>query len=247
MIADRVNERMQLLGLSQHALARKVGVSQPAIKKLCDGNVLKPRFIVELAEALEVTVEWLNTGNGEKEAPAVNYLKKKISTVSQPVLLLGTAQAGQWIEVGQSDEATYIHLPLRDDVDPAAYHALQVKGNSMNKTALVDGSTILCLDLFNYPGPLESGMHVVVQRYDGMHTYELTVKELQISPDGNAWLYPRSTDPSFKPLKFDLKTLTDDGHIDHDAQVAIRSVVVGVVPPLGLIPVDKKPADHPQN
>ena len=66
-LAERINTALQTKGLSVKALARQVGVSYPAMKKITKGETLNPKFLFEIAEALNVSVEWLKTGEGSSE------------------------------------------------------------------------------------------------------------------------------------------------------------------------------------
>ena len=63
-LAQRLKVIMNEQGISQNALARMVGVTQPSIKKIIDGDTLEPKKILEIANALGVSVEWLKTGKG---------------------------------------------------------------------------------------------------------------------------------------------------------------------------------------
>lgn len=64
-LAQRLKFVMDEQGISQNALARMIGVTQPSIKKVLDGNTLNPKNILEIAEALNVSPEWLKTGKGD--------------------------------------------------------------------------------------------------------------------------------------------------------------------------------------
>lgn len=66
-LAERINIALQTKGLSVNALARQVGVSYPAMRKITKGETLNPKFLFEIAEALNVSVEWLKTGEGSSE------------------------------------------------------------------------------------------------------------------------------------------------------------------------------------
>ena len=66
-LAERINTALQTKGLSVNALARQVGVSYPAMRKITKGETLNPKFLFEIAEALDVSVEWLKTGEGPSE------------------------------------------------------------------------------------------------------------------------------------------------------------------------------------
>ncbi|HAK2502249.1 TPA: helix-turn-helix transcriptional regulator [Salmonella enterica] len=63
-LSDRLNKAMELAGMSQGALAKASGVSQPTIWRLTSGNARGSTKIVEIANALGVNSEWLSTGIG---------------------------------------------------------------------------------------------------------------------------------------------------------------------------------------
>jgi len=63
---ETVRELREALGLSQSALARRIGVTPQAIQQLEDGKVRDPRYIVALAEVLGVAPSALA---GRREAP----------------------------------------------------------------------------------------------------------------------------------------------------------------------------------
>lgn len=77
-LAQRLKVIMDEQGISQNALARMVGVTQPSIKKIIDGDTLEPKKILEIANALGVSVEWLKTGKGEQ--PSFSQAVENIDT-----------------------------------------------------------------------------------------------------------------------------------------------------------------------
>jgi len=72
-LADRVNFKMNELGIDQYELALKVGVSQPAIQKIVCGKTKEPRKMLQIAHALGTTVAWLQNGKSpvDTELPPV--------------------------------------------------------------------------------------------------------------------------------------------------------------------------------
>ncbi|MDF7211069.1 helix-turn-helix domain-containing protein [Proteus mirabilis] len=64
-LAERLSRAMSLRDIGQGELARKVGMSQPAIFKLVNGETKTSRKIVEIALVLEVNPAWLQCGEGE--------------------------------------------------------------------------------------------------------------------------------------------------------------------------------------
>lgn len=61
-LADRINKRMDELGIDQMMLAKIVGISQPSISAICSGETKNPRKILEIATALGTTPFYLKNG-----------------------------------------------------------------------------------------------------------------------------------------------------------------------------------------
>ncbi|WP_394239909.1 helix-turn-helix domain-containing protein [Vibrio astriarenae] len=59
--------RRTLADLTQLELAEKIGVKQPTISALEKDESSTTRYIVEIADALNVNAHWLNTGRGRME------------------------------------------------------------------------------------------------------------------------------------------------------------------------------------
>ncbi|MDH2997210.1 hypothetical protein A1D22_05930 [Pasteurellaceae bacterium LFhippo2] len=68
-LGTRLKARRKELGLTQTALAEKIGVSQNAIQKIEAGG--DTMHLIKLAEALKVDPIWLSTGKGESNPVAV--------------------------------------------------------------------------------------------------------------------------------------------------------------------------------
>ncbi|MEH4988142.1 helix-turn-helix transcriptional regulator [Enterobacter asburiae] len=62
--AERLQSAMKSAGMSQAELASRVGISQPAVWRLVAGQTNTSRRLVQIAQALGVTPEWLSTGEG---------------------------------------------------------------------------------------------------------------------------------------------------------------------------------------
>lgn len=140
-LADRLNDRMAGIGMTQERLAEKAGVSQTTIHKLCTGKAAQTRKLVAIATAIGVRPEWLETGQGPMEGIAqvrssVIHLGPSAVPVQrpsgQPVPLLATVPAGNWREVvdayamGGADS----YVMALEDVGAHGF-ALRVEGNSM--------------------------------------------------------------------------------------------------------------------
>lgn len=62
-LAERLKEARLSRGLTQKGLADLVGISQAAIQKIEGGKAHQTTKILEIAKALGVSPEWLNSGN----------------------------------------------------------------------------------------------------------------------------------------------------------------------------------------
>lgn len=61
-ISDRIRARRVSLGISQRALAKRVGVSRQTIQAIEYEKSDRTRFLPDIAEALGCSVEWLVHG-----------------------------------------------------------------------------------------------------------------------------------------------------------------------------------------
>lgn len=66
-LGNRVREARIRRGLTQDQLAKRAGMSQAAIHNLEKRDSQSSRFIMELAQALAVSPEWLRTGEGMRD------------------------------------------------------------------------------------------------------------------------------------------------------------------------------------
>lgn len=86
--ARRAKARRTQLGLSQAEVARLCEIKQQSYNQLEAGVIRRPRYLLQLARALETTPEWLS-GEGSDDAPGeaapdgldVEVLTDAISTV----------------------------------------------------------------------------------------------------------------------------------------------------------------------
>ncbi|EAM1287936.1 helix-turn-helix transcriptional regulator [Salmonella enterica] len=62
-LASRIKERRKALGITQTALAEKVGMRQQSIQYLESGRAIRTCFILELSKVLQVDPDWLLNGD----------------------------------------------------------------------------------------------------------------------------------------------------------------------------------------
>ncbi len=72
----RVAARRTEIGLSQKALAKAVGMKQQGVGNIERGIVGRPRFLIELAEALQTSPEWLLHKRGPEVVRTPNALEE---------------------------------------------------------------------------------------------------------------------------------------------------------------------------
>ena len=69
-LADRMIWLRRRAGLSQSALARRLGISPQSIQQLEAGQVRRPRYVLTLARLFQVSPDWLEEGAGSPPGPA---------------------------------------------------------------------------------------------------------------------------------------------------------------------------------
>lgn len=139
---SRIERRRAELGLSQEEVAQRVRrlggeIHQTGIDKIEKRDTQRPRFLKEIAIALEVNEDWLLSGREPMERPSIPELAKMAITV--PVVT--------WVSAGSlaRDDAQQdvIGSILVGDLDPKGkWVCLRVEGDSMDRIS-PPGSLIL--------------------------------------------------------------------------------------------------------
>lgn len=190
-------------GLSQTALAERVGTTQPQILRLESGaRKLTKEWAQRIAPALQTTPEVLLFGEG----------------ISRGMPVMGHIEAGQFRDISlldQSDERPTISVSRDERFPDSDQYALQVSGDSMDQL-FPDGSYVTCVAWADTGMDLRAGMIVHVERTLGS-LVETTLKE--VSGFAPNWaLKPRSSNPKHKIITFEPL----DG-----VEVTVRGLVTG--------------------
>ena len=141
-IGTRARQRRRDLGLSQSEVARRIGVKPQSVQQLEAGKIAKPRYILDLANVLQVSPDWLSHGRSGKPPidrtgiAGVGFQSAPVSlpaTQEMPrdVPVLGTAAGGSTGAFQLSDAVVdYVRRPpgLAGAVD---VYAIYVAGDSM--------------------------------------------------------------------------------------------------------------------
>ncbi|WP_353936250.1 helix-turn-helix transcriptional regulator [uncultured Novosphingobium sp.] len=74
LIPERLRDQMTACGLTQAALARRVGVSQQTVGRLVTGDAYTSRYLHKIARELRTTPAYLTgeTDNPEADAPDIS-------------------------------------------------------------------------------------------------------------------------------------------------------------------------------
>jgi len=67
-ISDRLKQRRMELNLTQTELAVKAGIKQQSIQQIEAGLTKRPRFLFEIANALQCDASWLQYGTNRDSA-----------------------------------------------------------------------------------------------------------------------------------------------------------------------------------
>ncbi|MFZ7141594.1 XRE family transcriptional regulator [Avibacterium avium] len=154
-LAERLDYAMKVSGKTQVELGLDVGVSQTAIGKILNGKTLNPRYLLKLAKALNVSADWLSTGDGEMALNPIdihnveiaddvsgsqldNYIKIDMYDIK---LSAGTGNLAWFI----NDEDPVLLRKSwfrRYNINPDSCKAMFVKGSSMVPD-LENGDTVI--------------------------------------------------------------------------------------------------------
>ena len=191
---DTLKRLRERADISQRGLARQLGISQSAVQRWENNEVLpKSGRIREIASALDVTqTELLG-------------LETELSDVSRPggrVPLISWVQAGQWGEAVDIYQPGFAEdwIPVRKTPGPNAF-ALTVSGDSMISSYgpySYPPGTIIVVDPSVQADP---GKRVVAKLIDG-GDHQVTFKELQ-QDAGRYYLKPLN--PQYPTIELDSK------------------------------------------
>ncbi|RXA98543.1 MULTISPECIES: LexA family transcriptional regulator [Yersinia] len=126
-LAERIKQRRLDLGLTQSELAELAGTTQQGIVSVETGRTKRPRYLHELAKALQCDPDYLLTGS---EGSNVSFVGTHTPGYRYPVI--SSVQAGAWGEAIEAYSLKDIDLWLESDahIQGDAFW-LEVSGDSM--------------------------------------------------------------------------------------------------------------------
>ena len=130
-LAIRLKQARLKKKLTQEELAETVGIKQQAVQRIEAGKVKSTSYIVQLAQALDVTPEWLALGEDE----ATTLEKSGKPPTPLPAVSFASVPLLQWHEIDLIQrlplEAENLKmLPVFGNIGNQCF-ALQIKDNSM--------------------------------------------------------------------------------------------------------------------
>lgn len=173
-MGKRVRERLEEMGWSQSLLARRAGISQSGINKICQDQVSETRKLGVVAHALGLRPEWILTGVGPRTLLDADPEPSKGPNVRSWVPLISWVQAGSFCDAPDLYEpgCGEAMLPVPRVVGPNAY-ALRVEGDSMVSpypgTRSYPPGTIIYVEPDKSP---VSGDKVIAKTGDGQVTFK---------------------------------------------------------------------------
>lgn len=129
----RLKEARELRGITQTELSRMVpGLSQQAIVNSEQRDSQTNRHLTHIAKALQVSPDWLATGEGVRDLSKVHIISDPEFKAVRQYPLITSVQASAWAQTTDiyKPETTDTWMTCSKDLGPHGY-ILQVKGDSM--------------------------------------------------------------------------------------------------------------------
>ena len=153
-LSERLTSLMNEKGISQAELARLIGIKQPSVFKILNGETRNPKKILEIATALNVDPHWLKTGEGD---PNPSYRIVEVSEPQNPNtvridILDVEASAGNGAYLSPTEQGllsqefdlTFFHQQF-GRADAKHLKLITVKGDSMAPT--LESGDLLYVDI----------------------------------------------------------------------------------------------------
>lgn len=210
-----IKEGLKKPGKTQRGLARAMGIDPTGVSRMLAGNrEIKANEVPKIRAYLGAPLPKDDFHKGESNQNLVEgETNRSASSLSgnertggitsiptEPVYLIGQVQAGAWRVTYQLQKKDWkeMYLPVDPLFPGVKRYMLENVGESMNRTCHHGGFWVFVSTIGTGIGAQPSDYVIVERRrWDGL--FEATCKQLQIR-DGEFWLFPDSTDASFKPF-----------------------------------------------
>jgi Predicted transcriptional regulator len=185
MIGDRIAARMAELGISQAALARKIGVSQQAIGKLVKGHAQASRHLHLIARELGTTPQYLtgetdDPSEGALPALTPELLSEQLGLVEIKEIDLAYGMGASYLDMPVTTESRHFSLAwvrTYTNSSPDKLFFARGIGDSMAPTLL--DSDIVLIDTAQQTPRMSDQIWAIAYGQVGM------IKRLRPMPDGS--------------------------------------------------------------
>lgn len=249
-LAERILGRLRALGLTANDASLRAGLSRYAIKNILRGTSVNARSdtLVKLAEVLQCDVRWLSGVPGAPEPDdhaqrtSVNNNQRNQANMTAQTGPGGLPRSGSpaylpvrfrvggglWVEMFDS-QVVESYAPVAPSPAFAGHPQWmeEVVGDSVD-LKFAPGVLVHVVDAASIGYAPTHGHWVILQRTrDGGHLVERSVKQVEITPEGEIQFWPRSHNVARwnRPI-----TLAEPG--DRTEEVAVVGLVLGSYDPL---------------
>lgn len=191
---QRIRQAREQRGWSQANLAQKVGISQPAIKKIEDGDTVRSRFLHRISALLDIPYAELDPN----PVPAQGMIlpKERILLPTQDFPVYAAAEGGPGEIIISSDPIAFLPRPAPLMHVKSAY-GLNVTGTSM-EPEFFSGETALVNPLL----PIVAGEAYVFYAEQEGEARAALKRLRRATPE--EWLVTQHNPPPRKPKDFSL-------------------------------------------
>ena len=127
---------------SQRELASLLGVNGSAISQAKKRKVIPRAWVTEISEKMNLTPEWIKTGNGEKYFDKFCDNKQMFEVVPKVQTRLSAGDGSFYVDQSISEYYPFQKLWLRKKGNPKNMVLMDIVGNSM-EPELKNGDTVL--------------------------------------------------------------------------------------------------------
>lgn len=195
-LKDRIRSRLEALQMTQKDLAEAVGISGVMVYKLVSGKVTKTSYLIKIADVLQCSPHWLESGGNEVDASKVYSVEEFSKEQGIPIPYLDiNGSCGNGATVYQEQEVAIKGVIKKEaswfkryGVRPKDTFCVYAKGDSM-EMFLIDGDMVIFDRSKTAP---VSGKIFLVRHPDG-----LKIKLIRQQLDGS-WIF-ESYNPAYKP------------------------------------------------
>lgn len=123
-LGDQIRAERVRRGLSQSALGKAVGISQPAIKKIEDGQTQKSKFLQDL-------LDYLGLGRHTPLVVEAPKAEPRLFSENADMPVFASAEGGSGVIILSTDPIEYVRRPYTLENISDAY-AILITGDSMD-------------------------------------------------------------------------------------------------------------------